>query len=59
MFGPVVTRIDFEWIDYVILILDKSELNLKWFLFGFIYLKVNLTINLRLKSIVEAKSYKF
>jgi len=58
MFGPAVTRIDFEWIDYVILILGKSELNLKWFLFEFIYVKVNLTIILMRESIVEAKGYK-
>jgi hypothetical protein len=50
------------WWDLIlselILILDKSELNVKWFMFEYIYVKVGLTINLRLKSIVEAKSYK-
>jgi hypothetical protein len=53
MFGSAVTRI-----DSVELILDKSELNMKWFLFEYIYVKVDLIIKLRLKWIVEAKCYK-
>jgi hypothetical protein len=44
--------------DSIELILDKSEENVKWFMFGYIYVKVDSTINFRLKSIVEAKSYK-
>jgi len=36
MLGSAVTRINFEWIDYVKLILGKSGLNVKWFMFGYI-----------------------
>lgn len=32
---------------------DKSEFNVKWFMFESICAKVDLTINLRLKSIME------
>jgi hypothetical protein len=56
MFGSAVIRIDFEWINFIELISDKSELNVKWFLFEYIYIKVDLAINLKLKSIVETKS---
>jgi len=41
------------------LILVKSGLNVKWFMFGWIYVKFILNINLSLKSIVDVKSYKF
>jgi len=40
------------------LILDKSELNIEWFMFECIYVKVDLLINLKLKSFVEVRSYK-
>jgi hypothetical protein len=33
-------------------------LNVKWFMFEYIYVKIDLTIIARLKSIEEAKSYK-
>ena len=33
--------------------------NINWFMFRYIYLKVDLTINLRQKLIVEFKRYKF
>ena len=59
MFGSALTKIGFEWIDCVKLIMDKSELNIKWFMFGCICVIVDLTITFRLKSIVETKSYKF
>jgi len=36
VFGSVEARIDFEQIDLVELILTKSELNAKWFMFGYI-----------------------
>jgi len=54
----VMIRIDFEWMNYVNLILNKKCLNVKWFMFECIYLKMDLTINLRLKSVVEVKSNK-
>lgn len=38
-FDSVVIRIDFKWIDSVKLILDKSVYNVKWFMFGFMYVK--------------------
>jgi hypothetical protein len=50
--------IDFKWIDSIELNLDKCELNVKWFMFEYIYVKVDLAINLTLKSIIEAKRYK-
>jgi hypothetical protein len=56
MFDSAVIRIDFEWINSIELISDKSELNVMWFLFEYIYVKVDLAINLRLKSIVKTKS---
>jgi len=59
MFGFAMTIIAFEWINYVKLVIDKSELNVKWFMFECIYIKMNLAINLRLRSNVEKKSYKF
>jgi hypothetical protein len=41
MFGSVVTRIDFDRIDSVKLILDKIDFKLKWFMFGYIHAKVS------------------
>jgi len=35
LFDSVVTRINFELIDYVTLILCKSELNVNRFMFGY------------------------
>ena len=32
---PVVTKNDFGWIDFISLILIESELNVKWFMFGY------------------------
>jgi len=48
VYGLAFTRVDFEWIDYVKLILDKKVLNVNWFMFECFYIKVDLTINLRL-----------
>jgi hypothetical protein len=42
MFGLAVTIIDFDWIDFGELILNKSELNVKWFMFGYLYNKIDL-----------------
>jgi len=39
-------------IDFVKLILNKNELNVKWFLFKYNYVVMDLTINLKIKSIV-------
>jgi len=35
MFGYVVIKIDFDYINYMKLILDKTELNVKLFLFRY------------------------
>lgn len=37
-----------DWIDFVKLILNKSEWNIKWFMFERVCKKVGLTINLDL-----------
>jgi hypothetical protein len=34
MFGLTVRKIDFDWIDFVKLILAKIDFKLKWFMFG-------------------------
>jgi len=36
-------------IGYVKLILEKIELKVKWFMFGYIYVKLSITVNLSLK----------
>jgi hypothetical protein len=41
MFGSAVTIIDFDRIDSVKLILVKIDFKLKWFMFGYIYVKVS------------------
>jgi len=41
MFDSVVIIIDFEKIDYVNFIRTKSELEVKLFVFKYIYVKVN------------------
>jgi hypothetical protein len=41
MFGYVVRKIDFDRIDFVKLILAKIDLRLKWFMFGYIHIKVS------------------
>jgi len=46
MFGCAVTKIDFEWIDIIKFILAKNKLKVKWFIFGYFYVKMNWTINL-------------
>jgi len=45
MFGFAVTIIDFEWNDHVKLILIKNEMNVNWFVFEYIHVKVNWIIN--------------
>ena len=42
MFGCAVEKIDFDIIDFVELILVKSELNVKWFMFGYLQNKSDL-----------------
>lgn len=34
MFGSAVIKIDFDWIEFVIIDYSKSELDITWFLFG-------------------------
>jgi len=34
VFGSTMAKIDFDWIDFVELILIKHELSVKWFMFG-------------------------
>ena len=41
MFGSAVTRIDFDRIDSVKLILAKIDFKLKLFMFGYIHVKVS------------------
>jgi hypothetical protein len=41
MFGSAVEKIDFGRIVFVKLILAKIDLNIKWFMFGFIHVKVS------------------
>ena len=41
MFDSAVTRIDFDRIDSVKLILAKIDFKLKWFMFGYIHVKVS------------------
>jgi hypothetical protein len=40
MFGHTARKIDFVRIDSVKFILAKVNLNIKWFIFGYIYAKV-------------------
>ena len=42
VFGCAVEKIDFDRIDFVELILVKSELNIKWFMFGYLQNKSDL-----------------
>jgi hypothetical protein len=48
MFGS--RNIDFEWIDYVKLILAKTKMKVKWFMFGYIQVKVSWTLNFERKN---------
>jgi len=48
MLSYAVTRIYVEWIDILKFILFKSELNVKWSIFGYVW-----AINLSLKSILK------
>jgi hypothetical protein len=41
IFGSAVMKIDFDKIDYVKLILTKIDFKLKWFMFGYIHVKVS------------------
>jgi len=41
VFGYAATKIDFEIIDFVKLILVKNELNVMWFMFGYSRIKVS------------------
>ena len=41
MFGSAMTRIDFDRIDSVKLILTKIDFKLKCFMFGYIHVKVS------------------
>jgi len=42
VFGSAVEKIDFDWIDFTELILDKNEFNVKWFMFGYLYNRSDL-----------------
>ena len=52
MFGSTVTKIDYEWIDYLKLILVESELKVKWFMFGCVCVKVSWMIILSVKLVL-------
>jgi hypothetical protein len=52
MFGYAVIKNNFEWVNFIKLILFKSEiLNVKWFIYMFecVYVKVSWTINFNVK----------
>jgi len=49
VFGCIVGRIDFGRNDYVELVLVISNSNQKWFVFGYIHVKVSLTIKMCVK----------
>jgi len=58
MFGSMFIRIDFEWLNFVKLILDKSELNVKWFMFRCIHVKSEFYNKFKAcfkKKIIKAK----
>ena len=59
IFGYAVTRTDFEWIDFVKLIFNKSDLKIKWIVFEYINVKVSWMINLCIKINFRIKNYKF
>jgi len=52
-------KIDFEWIDYVKLIVTKSELKVKWSMFVYIHVKMTWTINLSVKINSRIKNSNF
>jgi hypothetical protein len=56
-----VKKIDFELIDFVKLILAKTglKLNVKWFMFGYIHVKVSWILNLSVKINYRTSSYNF
>jgi hypothetical protein len=41
MFGSAVMGIDFDRIDFLKLILAEIDFKLKWFIFGYIHVKVS------------------
>jgi hypothetical protein len=41
MFGSAVSKIDFEWIDYVKLFMVKIKLKVNWSMFVYIHVKVS------------------
>jgi hypothetical protein len=59
MFGLTVRKIDFDWIDFVKLILAKIDFKLKWFMFRYIHAKVSWTKNFSVNINSEIKSYDF
>jgi len=55
----VLTKIDFERIDYVKLIGTTSELKVKWSMFVYIHVKMTRTINLSVKINYKIKNSNF
>jgi hypothetical protein len=45
-----MTRLDIECIDFVKLIMAKIELNVKWSMFWYTYVKVDNKLNVLLKN---------
>jgi len=59
VFGFAVTKVDFEWIGFVKLILVKIELLVKWFMFDEILVQVSWNLNFERKNHVwENNCYK-
>lgn len=56
MFGSASTKFDFEIIDFVKLIIVKSKLKVKRFMFKYIHLKRISTINLSVIINLKSKS---
>lgn len=54
MFGFAVTKVDFEWIGFVKLILVKIELLVKWFMFDQI-LQVSWNLNVECQNQIWKK----
>jgi hypothetical protein len=52
MFGTMVPKFDFEWIDFIKLIPTKIDLKINQFIFWYSHIKVSWKINLKLKSII-------
>lgn len=58
LFGCVEIKIDFKRVGFYNLILMKGELKVNWFIFNYINIKSDLTLNLCIKIKLYDKNYK-